>query len=76
VGGHRFHNNEEVETAIREWLPQEAYNSYRDRISKIVPEWDNVLGVYVEKYCYFSGLKESACDVVVNSLSIFMTYTR
>jgi len=42
-----------VETAIREWLPQEAYSSYRDRIFKLAPEWDkcvNVLGVYVEKY--------------------------
>jgi hypothetical protein len=42
-----------VGIAIREWLPQEAYNSYRDRIFKLVPEWDkcvNVLDVYVEKY--------------------------
>jgi hypothetical protein len=53
VGGRRFHNNEEVETAIRELLPQEAYNSYRDRIFKLVPKRDkcvNDLGVYVEKY--------------------------
>jgi hypothetical protein len=53
VGGRRIHNNEEVEIAIREWLPQEAYNSYRDRIFKLVPEWGkrvNVLGVYVEKH--------------------------
>ena len=32
VGGRRFHSNEEVETAIREWLPQEVYNSYRKNI--------------------------------------------
>ena len=32
MGGRRFHNNEEVETATREWLPQEAYNSYRQNI--------------------------------------------
>jgi hypothetical protein len=41
-----------------------------------VPEWGkrvNVLGVYVEKHWHFSGLKESARDVVVYSHLIFMT---
>jgi hypothetical protein len=53
VAGRRFHNHEKVQTSTRDWLPQEAYNSYRGRIFKLVPEWDKcviVLGVYVAKY--------------------------
>jgi hypothetical protein len=47
----RFHNKEEVETAVREWLRMQP-DFYRYGIFKPVPEWNkciNALGDYVEK---------------------------
>jgi hypothetical protein len=52
LGGRRFHNNEEVEMAVREWLWMQEHDLYRNGIFKLVPRWDkciNVLGDYVEK---------------------------
>jgi hypothetical protein len=50
--GRRFHNNEEVEMAVREWLRTQKLDFYRDEVFKFLPGWDkcvNVLGDYVEK---------------------------
>jgi hypothetical protein len=52
LGGRLFHNNEEVEIAVDEWLRMQKPNFYRDGIFKLVPRWDkciNVLGDYIEK---------------------------
>jgi hypothetical protein len=52
LGGRRFHNNEEVEMAVGEWLRMQEPDFYRDGIFKLVPKWDkciNVLGDYAEK---------------------------
>jgi hypothetical protein len=52
LGGRRFHNNEEVEMAVGEWLRMQEPDFYRDGIFKLVPRWDkciNVLRDYVEK---------------------------
>jgi hypothetical protein len=51
-GGRRFHNNEEVEMALRDLLRMQEPYFYRDGIFKVVPKWDkfiSVLGNYVEK---------------------------
>ena len=39
-----FHNNEEVETAFREWLRMQESDLYRCGILKLVQRWDCVLG--------------------------------
>jgi hypothetical protein len=52
LGGRRFHNNEEVEMAVGEWLRMQEPDFYRDGIFKLVPRWDkciSVLGDRVEK---------------------------
>jgi hypothetical protein len=52
LGGRRFNSNEEVETAVDEWLGKQETDFYRDRIFNLAPGWDkciSVLGDYVEK---------------------------
>jgi hypothetical protein len=47
----RFHNNQEVETAIREWLPLQKPDFYRGGNFKLVPRLGkrmNVFADYVE----------------------------
>jgi hypothetical protein len=52
LAGRQFHNNEEVEMAVNEWLCMQEPDFYRDGIFKLVPKWDkciSVLGYCVEK---------------------------
>jgi hypothetical protein len=37
----RFHDNGEVEVAVRERLPLQKADSYGDGIFKLVPRWDS-----------------------------------
>ena len=50
--GCSFHNNEEVELNIHEWLCMQEPSFYRDGIFKLVSEldrWINTFGQYDEK---------------------------
>jgi hypothetical protein len=51
-GGRRFHSNEEVQMAVREWLRVQEPDFYSDGVFKLVPRWDkciSVLGDHVNK---------------------------
>jgi hypothetical protein len=41
-GGRRFHNNEEVETDVREWLQMQEPDVHRDGIFELVPRWNTL----------------------------------
>jgi hypothetical protein len=52
LAGHRFHNNEEVEMAVREWLQMQKPDFCCDGIFKLVPRSEKCMnkpGDYVEK---------------------------
>jgi hypothetical protein len=52
VKGCPIHSNEEVQTALREWLQMHKAHFYHDRIFKLLPRWNkriSVPGDYVEK---------------------------
>jgi len=38
-----FHNNEEIEMAVREWLQMQDPDYCHDRIFNLVPYWDKCL---------------------------------
>jgi hypothetical protein len=51
LGGRRFHNNEEVEMAVCQWLQKQEPDFNRDEIFKRLPRSDkfiSILGDYVE----------------------------
>ena len=47
VEGHRFHNNEEVEVAVREWLRMQERDLYHDRIFRLVPRYNSCISLLV-----------------------------
>jgi hypothetical protein len=52
LGGRRWHGNEEVEMAVREWLRMQHPDLYHDGIFKLAPRWEkctNLLGDCVKK---------------------------
>jgi hypothetical protein len=51
LAGRRFHNNE-MKTAVCEWMRIEENDFYLDGIFEVLPSWEkciNVLGNYDEK---------------------------
>jgi hypothetical protein len=45
VEGRRFHNNEEVEVAVCEWLQMQDCDLYHDRSFKLVPRFNRCVSL-------------------------------
>lgn len=66
LGGRRFHNNDEVEMSICEWLPMQETNFHGDGIFKLVPGW----GKYVN---ILGGLFWKTIDTAMQQMSYIKT---
>jgi hypothetical protein len=48
LGGRRFHNNQEVEMAVGEWLLMQEPDFYGDGMFNLVPRWDKCIIVLAD----------------------------
>jgi hypothetical protein len=46
MGGHQFHNKEEVQMAVHKWLCMQESVSYCDRMFKIMQKWNKCISMF------------------------------
>ena len=52
IGGQRYDDDDDVKTAVQQWLSSQAADFYEDGIQKLITRYDkclNIGGNYVEK---------------------------